>query len=481
MGDRRAFAAIYDRYSQSLYRFCLSIVGNVEDAQDALQNTMVKALRSLPGEKRQIQLKPWLYRVAHNESIELLRRRRDEARVDPELAVGGGEPSEAAAVRERLRHLIEDLAELPERQRAVLVMRELAGLSFAQIGEALDTSAAVVRQTLYEARLSLRGLEAGREMGCEQAMRQLSEGDGRIIRRRDIQAHLRACVECREFRDAIGQRRRDLAALVPLPAATSAGVLHAVLGGGKAGSALAGTLGVGAAKTAATSTVVKSAATVAVVTAIGVSVADRGGLIDAGISGENGGQPQQAAQPEPKAAPARPATHGSRHSSLRASDAMQRGTQRNVAPAKIGVGAARAQTDPPTPTESTGEASPPSTTVRAKPPELPAASSHGQETAASHGAGHGSSDGHGHGAGGKHGQSGSRSGSESNGKGKGPPSTPRHPSSGAKAQPHPQPGRPPAGNVRPDNSQGVPFKPSQTPTDPGPPENSGAHPSKEAR
>ena len=51
-GDERAFAAIFRRYHQSLYRFCLAILGNPQDAQDALQNTMVKALRALPGEER---------------------------------------------------------------------------------------------------------------------------------------------------------------------------------------------------------------------------------------------------------------------------------------------------------------------------------------------------------------------------------------------------------------------------------------------
>ena len=68
----------------------LAIVGNPEDAQDALQNTMVKVLRSLPGEKRRVQLKPWLYRIAHNESVELLRRRRRDEQIDPELAAAGG-------------------------------------------------------------------------------------------------------------------------------------------------------------------------------------------------------------------------------------------------------------------------------------------------------------------------------------------------------------------------------------------------------
>src|ERR1043165_8799368 len=83
-GDERAFAAIFRRYHQSLYRFCLAIVGNPEDAQDALQNTTAKVLRALPGEEREIELKPWLYRIAHNESIDLLRRRRETRGRDAE-------------------------------------------------------------------------------------------------------------------------------------------------------------------------------------------------------------------------------------------------------------------------------------------------------------------------------------------------------------------------------------------------------------
>ena len=91
-GDERAFAAIFERYHQQLYRYCLGILANPEDAQDALQNTMVKALRALPGEERSISLKPWLYRIAHNESIDLLRRRRVTEPVDPD-SLPEGPPS----------------------------------------------------------------------------------------------------------------------------------------------------------------------------------------------------------------------------------------------------------------------------------------------------------------------------------------------------------------------------------------------------
>ena len=215
-GDERAFAAIFRRYHQSLYRFCLAIVGDPQDAQDALQNTMVKVLRALPGEERRIELKPWLYRIAHNESIDLLRRRRETRELDAELPSRGPGLAEEAAARERLRRLFADLEELPERQRETLVMRELAGLDFAEIGAALGTTAAVARQTVYEARLSLRQMDEGREMSCEAVSRALSDGDGRVIRRRDVRAHLRTCACCRRFQrgnqGTAEGLRRDLAA-----------------------------------------------------------------------------------------------------------------------------------------------------------------------------------------------------------------------------------------------------------------------------
>jgi RNA polymerase sigma factor (sigma-70 family) len=297
-GDERAFAAIFRRYHQSLYRFCLAIVGNPEDAQDALQNTMMKVLRALPGEERQIELKPWLYRIAHNESVDFLRRRRETRQLDVELAAPGYGLAEDAETRERLRRLIADLHELPDRQREVLVMRELAGLDFEEIGAALGTSGAVARQTLYEARQSLRQMEEGRDMSCEAVTMALSDGDGRVTRRRDVRAHLRSCAGCRRFRDEIKGRQRDFAALAPLPAVAAVGMLQGLIGGGQSavGGSLAATLGGGAAKSIGASAAVKGAATVAVVAAIGVTAADRTGVVDLGLPGDNGAQSSGAEQ-----------------------------------------------------------------------------------------------------------------------------------------------------------------------------------------
>jgi RNA polymerase sigma factor (sigma-70 family) len=292
-GDQRAFAAIFSRYHQALYRFCLALVGNPDDAQDALQNTMAKVLRSLPGEEREIELKPWLYRIAHNESVDLLRRRRETRELDVQQVAPGYGLAEDVETRERLRRLLDDLRELPQRQREVLVMRELSGLDFEEIGSALGTSGAVARQTLYEARQSLQQMDEGREMDCDAVTKALSDGDGRVTRRRDIRAHLRSCAACRQFRDEIEARQRDLAALVPLPAVAAAGMLHGLLGGGSQGATgggLAATLGGGAAKTIGASAVAKGVATVAVVAAIGVTAADKSGVIHLGLPGDHSSQ-----------------------------------------------------------------------------------------------------------------------------------------------------------------------------------------------
>jgi len=322
-GDRAAFEEIFRRYHQDLYRFCLATAGNVQDAQDALQNTMVKAMRALPGEKRQIKLKPWLYRIARNESVETVRRRRDSAELDVERTAATWEIAETAATRERLRDLFSDLEQLPERQRSALVMRELGGLGFEEIGETFDTTPAVARQTLYEARQSLRQMEEGREMSCEAVTRALSDADGRVTRRRDFRAHLRSCAGCRAFRDGIAERRGELAAIAPLPLAASAGLLHGLLGGqasgalgagavsiaGSAGAGaggvggLAGTVGAGAGKVIAASTIAKSAATVAVVAAVGAGAADRGGVIDLPLTGGNGNTSKGISEPAPSPAP----------------------------------------------------------------------------------------------------------------------------------------------------------------------------------
>ena len=142
----------------------------------------------------------------------------------------------------------------------------------------------MARQTLYEARLGLREMEAGRAMECTAVTEALSAGDGRVRRRRDVRAHLRGCEDCRRFTEEIASRRTTFAAISPLPAVAAVGILRGLGGGGTAASAAAtggaglrGAAGTATAKSVGVATLLKGAATLAVVTAIGVGSADLGG------------------------------------------------------------------------------------------------------------------------------------------------------------------------------------------------------------
>ena len=248
-GSEAAFEVIYERHHQALHRYCHSLVGNTHDAADALQNTMLKALRALPGEQREITLKPWLYRIAHNESISLLRARSTDG--DLQTAEHVGDPAAATIVasRERLRDLTADLRLLTDQQRGALLMRELGGLAFSEVATALQVSHAAAKQSVYEARCALHDQQEGRAMDCETVRRTLSDGDRRTLRSMKIRGHLNACAGCQDFSTALHQRPAQLAALAPpLPLAMAASILHGLLGGGGSGGyggGLAASAGIG--------------------------------------------------------------------------------------------------------------------------------------------------------------------------------------------------------------------------------------------
>jgi RNA polymerase sigma factor (sigma-70 family) len=234
-GSERAFAAIYDRYHQPLYRYCRSIVRDDADAQDALQSTLASAFVALRRGQRDAPLRPWLFRIAHNEAVSLIRRRRSAGELcdAPEQCVGSA--AERADQRARLELLVADLHELPDHQRGALVLRELSGLSHAEIAVALNTSVGAAKQAIFDARRTLMEFSLGRSMLCEEVRRTVSDDDRRALRGRRVRAHLRDCAPCAAFAAAIPVRRDDLQALAPvLVPAASAAILARATGAGSA-------------------------------------------------------------------------------------------------------------------------------------------------------------------------------------------------------------------------------------------------------
>ena len=288
--DEAAFAVLFERHYQALYRYCRSIVHDDPDAQDALQTAWTGALVALRQGRRDAPVRPWLYRIVHNEAISVLRRRRPSP--EPAEAAPLRTPSAEDHVidRERFALLVADLRQLPERPRGALLMRELNGLSHEEIAAVLDTSVAAAKQCVYEARRHLAEFAAGRQTPCDEICRSISDGDRRVLRGRRVLAHLRDCPGCAAFASTIEERRAALHALTPWLAAPAAiTVLDRVLRAGSGAASASATAAGAAGPMAAAGTAGPAAVAGGVITkALGVSLASKAVIAIAAVASLGG-------------------------------------------------------------------------------------------------------------------------------------------------------------------------------------------------
>jgi RNA polymerase sigma factor (sigma-70 family) len=154
-GHDAAFTAIVDRYRTPLLRYCAGIVGPSR-AEDAVQQVLINAHDAFTRTNEVRHLRSWLYRIAHNTSLNVLRAVRDDLPLDPAQATATGGPAAAFEQSERLRATLDAVRELPERQRAALVLRELEGRSHEEIADALGVTKGSARQHLMRARTAVR-------------------------------------------------------------------------------------------------------------------------------------------------------------------------------------------------------------------------------------------------------------------------------------------------------------------------------------
>jgi RNA polymerase sigma factor (sigma-70 family) len=154
-GSGPAFAAIVERYRGPLLGYCGRLLGP-DDAEDTVQQTFANALRALRADERPIDLRPWLYRIAHNQSVNSLNRRGREYEQLDEQYDGVPQPPEVFEQKERLRRLVTAIDDLPQRQRQAIVARELEGQSYDEIGRTMQATTPVVRQLIHRARTRLR-------------------------------------------------------------------------------------------------------------------------------------------------------------------------------------------------------------------------------------------------------------------------------------------------------------------------------------
>lgn len=153
-GYEHAFEEIVRRYGHLLTRYAAAIVGG--RAEDVTQDAFSKALLAMRRDGREIDLRPWLFRIVRNTALNDLRDRPPSAAALAEAISGGEDPSEELARREELADLMQRLRALPEPQRAAIVMREMEGLGHEEIAKALGLSGGAARQAIYRARRALR-------------------------------------------------------------------------------------------------------------------------------------------------------------------------------------------------------------------------------------------------------------------------------------------------------------------------------------
>ena len=169
-GDRQAFGKLVERYQQRVYALAFGMLRNREDAWDVAQDSFVKAYKKLDRFEGNSSFYTWVYRITHNRSIDLLRERARRQKVDIDdgrsmeeaLERDGrkplAHPDERADRKELTRVLHEAMDKLSDKHRAIIVLREIEGLSYEEMANVLEISKGTVMSRLFHARQNLQKL-----------------------------------------------------------------------------------------------------------------------------------------------------------------------------------------------------------------------------------------------------------------------------------------------------------------------------------
>lgn len=168
-GDRVEFARMVETYYTPIYRLALKMLAHEQDAEDVLQTTFLKAFQNIQGFEGRSSLSTWLYRIAANEALMLLRRKRPEQSLDEEPAESEDNlplpaqftdwcclPEKEFVTTEAKAQLDRAIQKLPEKLRVVFILRDIEGLAIKQTGEILNLTETAVKTRLLRARLALR-------------------------------------------------------------------------------------------------------------------------------------------------------------------------------------------------------------------------------------------------------------------------------------------------------------------------------------
>src|SRR3981081_548737 len=161
-GQPAAFETLCARYQSRLLSFCRHLLASREDAEDVLQEVFAAAYSAVLADQRAINVRPWLYRIARNRSLNHLRSASAVGvdSMDVHFADHGLSTGDRAIRRESFRELLSDVHELPETQRTALLLREIDALSYEQIAHAMETTVPSVESLLVPPRISLAAAPA---------------------------------------------------------------------------------------------------------------------------------------------------------------------------------------------------------------------------------------------------------------------------------------------------------------------------------
>ena len=190
--DERAFEAIFDRHHAPLLAFCRHMLSSREEGEDALQQTFLRAHRSLVDHGAPDELRPWLYAIARNRCRSALVARRDAAVPVENIEVSTDGLADEVQQRAELREIVMDLARLPEDQRGALVLAELGDLSHKQIADVLGCPVARVKALVFQAREGLLADREARAIPCATIREELATARGAALRRGPLKRHLRS-------------------------------------------------------------------------------------------------------------------------------------------------------------------------------------------------------------------------------------------------------------------------------------------------
>ena len=171
-GDRAEFARLVDAYSSPIYRLGLRMLGTPQDAEDVLQNTFLNVLTHLSTFEGRSSLSTWIYRIAANEALMLIRKKKPEVNIERSEDAQAGDndedllptqfidwsalPENELLSGESQKYLDSAIQTLPESMRIVFLLRDVEGLSIKETADALNLTETNVKTRLLRARMFLR-------------------------------------------------------------------------------------------------------------------------------------------------------------------------------------------------------------------------------------------------------------------------------------------------------------------------------------